>query len=558
MKFLTLTIPTILAILSIHAYAQVPYNTIPDWESNANGHVATGLGLADINGDGWKDIIAANGNDMARQRLVVYYNNGDGTFPLDPSWQSDDIDYHGHLSCGDIDQDGDIDVAVSVYIGPSGFNSPGKLKVYYNLGSELQNYPSFISNPFYTFSCALGDADGDGDLDIAAAAGEPYSELYDNGKIFINNFGTFSPDADWETSEAIGALDVEFGDVNLDGNLDVIFACESTDNYIYLGNPQALPSPVPSWHSTESENYINSVDVGYQGNPITSLVVMTGNNQLGGDGKVRMYDFSGGVPASSSASWTSNPFGYGSGILLADVNLDENLDLIYGGWWLPIKIALGNENGFELITSFTSQTNSVVEAIQMADLGRESIIMKTSDPTISIAGQRLIILEDQLVENIVSVMVDGIELPLDDYCHVANKNWVSLKEPLQTGQVVMVTYEMSPHPDMVITNWDNNKGNYIFFNTNIPIGISEKGEETRLTVFPNPAHSSIRITFDVPLQKGTYELQLCDLTGRVIDSQSIDVTGEEITVSLPDIQAGLYFLAICSSNFKISGKILIH
>jgi len=72
-----------------------------------------------------------------------------------------------------INLDGWIDVAVSVYIGPDGFGDPGKVKVYYNQEGELEGIPSFESYNFYTFSCALGDADGDGDLDLAATGGEP-------------------------------------------------------------------------------------------------------------------------------------------------------------------------------------------------------------------------------------------------------------------------------------------------------------------------------------------------------------------------------------------------
>ena len=175
------------------SYAQqIPFPVSPDWESSPESRRSTGLGLADINGDGWKDMIVADGNDMARQHLVVYYNNGDGTFPLSPDWESGDIDYHGHLSVGDVNSDGWTDVAVSVYIGPAGFSDPGKVKVYYNEGGQLESIPSFESFNFYTFSCAFGDADGDGDLDLATTGGEPYSSFFDSGKIFLNNDGVFS------------------------------------------------------------------------------------------------------------------------------------------------------------------------------------------------------------------------------------------------------------------------------------------------------------------------------------------------------------------------------
>ncbi|MEE4258366.1 MAG: VCBS repeat-containing protein, partial [Bacteroidales bacterium] len=186
----------------------IPYPVFPDWESAPNGHIATGLGLADINGDGWKDIIAANGNDIQRQHLVVYYNQGDGNFDSNPDWQSADIDYHGHLAVGDLNKDGWMDVAVSVYIGQTGFNSPGKLKIYYNNEGVLEDTPSFESYDFYTFSCAMGDADGDGDLDIATTGGEPYNNILDNGKIFYNNNGSFSNLPEWSSSFIFGSMDV--------------------------------------------------------------------------------------------------------------------------------------------------------------------------------------------------------------------------------------------------------------------------------------------------------------------------------------------------------------
>jgi len=62
------------------ASQNIPYPVNPDWESTPAGHIATGLGLADIDNDGWKDMIVANGNDIQRQHLVVDYNNGDGTY----------------------------------------------------------------------------------------------------------------------------------------------------------------------------------------------------------------------------------------------------------------------------------------------------------------------------------------------------------------------------------------------------------------------------------------------------------------------------------------------
>ncbi|MGD2111279.1 MAG: VCBS repeat-containing protein, partial [Phycisphaerae bacterium] len=67
--------------------AQPVYNTSPDWVSSDTPY-STGGALVDMDHDGWLDFVVGNGNDIRREKLSVYYNNGDGTFPLTPNWQA--------------------------------------------------------------------------------------------------------------------------------------------------------------------------------------------------------------------------------------------------------------------------------------------------------------------------------------------------------------------------------------------------------------------------------------------------------------------------------------
>ncbi len=115
----TLLIPAI-HLLSMMKLPYVPIERTPYWISGDHQNVTTGSAFADIDNDGWLDFVVANGNDIERQGIAVYYNNGDGTFPSYPNWTSKDIDYHGHLSVGDINHDGWNDCCRIGYMGAFG------------------------------------------------------------------------------------------------------------------------------------------------------------------------------------------------------------------------------------------------------------------------------------------------------------------------------------------------------------------------------------------------------------------------------------------------------
>lgn len=525
MRTVTLLLSICFVFISFVTLSQAAYNTTPDWNSQPMDDVSTGLALADINGDGYKDMVIANGNDISRQHLVVYYNDGEGNFEDTPDWESDDIDYHGHISCGDIDNDGNIDVAVSVYIGESGFDQPGELKVYYNTGSELEASPSFVSEPFYTFSCALGDADGDGDLDLASVGGEPYNDILDKGRVYYNVDGSFSEDNMWQSDIDMGALDVAFGDFDLNGFLDLVFVCEGTPNYIYLADDNGSISTEPAWQSTDEENYVNSVEVGYSTineDPLP-YIVMTENDQLGGQGRVKRYDFD-SIPEESGPAWTSESFGTGSGIKLGWSYEEENSfikTLFYGGWWLPIEARLVEEGGFA-DPYFSTSTSSVVEAIETSDLDQSMI----SSQTLTYTNQQdypisAIQIYNPNVEAVESVTHSGSGEEVA-FSYVHGESWVSLHEPLQPGNTVEINYQSSPAPDMVVSNWDN-VGNYIFYNTYLATNTSSNQRKKPFKVYPNPAGEKLTIQFE---EKGDYSITIHNNQGKLVATEKITNTSK--------------------------------
>jgi len=441
--------------------ADVPFNTTPDWISSDH-EVSTGAALADLDQDGWPDLVVANGNDIYRQRLVVYYNQGDGSFPNNPDWQSNDIDYHGHLAVGDVNGDGYPDVAVSVYIGPAGFSEPGRVKLYVNDGTgTLGTTPAWTTGyDIYTFRCAWGDVDLDGDLDLAVACGESYTNRPLANRIFRNTGGTLESTPVWTSTEVDSSYDVSFADVDLDGDLDLAFCNNGEPNRVYFNNAGTL-SASAGWSSTDASRQANTLAWGDVNRDGYSDLAVADNNQEGGSGRFKIYLNNGSGQLGTTPFWTSNESGYGSSVVFSDVDDDGRLDLISGQWWGPVRVYLNNGSGYPSSASWASTTNSVIERIYFGDADRDNLI-GYAEP-FSGQNRQLFQLIRKPVQAILDVRVGGDSLPLDDYCYDLENAWVSLADN-PGSETVVIQYLYSFDQDMVVSNWDSSDGNYRFLN----------------------------------------------------------------------------------------------
>ena len=197
--------------------------------------------FADFNNDGWLDLLIGNESSSMFNRYPseYYFNDQHGGFVKQPLALKAFVK---GLSTGDIDNDGDMDVYVSILGKPN--------KLFLNQAGVLQETEEHIASTeqsAITFPTWMFDYNNDGWLDIFASG---YSSSYDErqlasvandylGKPFAlttpillqnhqgKNFSDMSHDLG--LGKALLAMGANYGDINNDGKLDIYLGTGAPD-----------------------------------------------------------------------------------------------------------------------------------------------------------------------------------------------------------------------------------------------------------------------------------------------------------------------------------------
>ena len=310
-----------------------PFNSVTGTDISSDVHDTESIAVGDVDGDGDLDMLVGNYSLTDTNRL--YLNNGSAD-PFSGVTGSDiSGDAHNTLSVAlaDVDGDGDLDLLAG------NFSQTNRLYLNEGTASPFNGVAGsdISSDADYTRSIALADVDGDGDLDLVAGNSNETNRLYLNDGTSTPFSGVAGSDI---SGDANATISVALGDVDGDGDLDLVAGNLGERNRLYLNDGTATPfSTVVGSDISIDEHQTLSVALGDVDGDGDLDLVAGNNNQINylymNDGSAKPF---GGVVGAA----ISNDTDYTYSIVLADVNRDGDLDLVAGNLGKRNRLYLNN------------------------------------------------------------------------------------------------------------------------------------------------------------------------------------------------------------------------
>ncbi len=351
---------------------------------NLSGFQFAASAWGDYDNDGDPDLVIA-GTDANNNNRTVLYNNENGILAEDFTVNTNLVKFnYGDFAWGDVDNDGDLDLAYTgFYIRESATSG-----LYLNNNGVLTEQQAVFAEVGFA-SLDLGDYDNDGDLDLAVmgkTTAGPYIM-----KTYTNEAGVFTEDTNNSfTGYANGSL--KFVDYDNDGDLDLAVTGQSATNdnkiRLFKNDPVGLfvedtANDLPASQSSD----FTWADMDDDGD---LDMIVSGYFDSEGDVKTAVYK---NDPAGTFTELTDLsvllPGVYGGSLASGDYDNDGDPDLVISGYDLSapvLKVYKNNQTSFieESLDILTNRgvyfsTVSFVDIDSDDDLELVSIGQTTTD-----------------------------------------------------------------------------------------------------------------------------------------------------------------------------------
>lgn len=295
-----------------------------------NNEYTNQMTFVDLDGDGDLDIVWANGQTYssagAALKPRMYINNGTGTFADETDVRAPGITgWFRGVEAGDIDDDGDYDLILA-----QDFNKKPILLINDGAGHFSNGSAQLPNLTLSSTRAQFGDVDNDGDLDIIIANSGTTTRFGTNGRprLYLNDgTGVFTDVATVPVANIAEQMDVIFFDADNDLDLDIYVGSRAANSQLWLNNGAGTFTKLASGMPVGSTAYsYDAADIDGDGD----MDLIGVNSGTGSQELLLKNNGNGTAWTNVSTSITPNPANDDNDSRFFDNDFDGDLDLFIG------------------------------------------------------------------------------------------------------------------------------------------------------------------------------------------------------------------------------------
>ncbi len=405
LRYLPLPV-SLLSLLPLAASAE-PWSEQPGFFMENANYGSSMVDAADLNGDGWIDLVFANGggydkgdanSDLPQQAFINEAGAGLTDVSLDIFGEG--TRYNGRaIKVRDIDRDGDNDIMLGV-------TWQRQSQLFVNDGAGNFSNETATNLPQIDASIGdleLGDVDDDGDLDMILAdwgpeapVGDPVTtdggttqlwlQIGDPGGFDQASSGMFEDvtvaNMPITSNDTIRwSWDLEFIDLDNDFDLDAAISCFSCSNnsiWLFANDGSGVFTNVTAGNVPQGLGAFDAEPMDLNGDDFLDLVTL--RDGTSGRNRVLVNDGMGGFSDKSDLIWPKleNPASFDHMAAFLDYNSDGTPDMVIGAF-NPGKVypdrLMENQNGkFKQNTFAFATATPATYALVLADFNQDRIL----------------------------------------------------------------------------------------------------------------------------------------------------------------------------------------
>lgn len=507
-----------------------------------------GTTLADINNDGvdeilygiWNKLYALNGNGS-----ILWEKSVSGTILLPPS-------------VADLDGDGTLEIILNT----GGVPNAGRVYLMDPLGNDLPGWPLNFADHWMINAPAIADVDGDGVLDIVT--GERVASA--QGFVHAIKMDGTPINANWPVEVlATPAFTPSIGDVDNDGNPDVVIAASSAGMYIFDNQGQVFPG-FPVFDANVNYSYQSPMLADLDGDGDLEIIGSNHGNAPGFYVMEHDGSYKAGWPIATN-EWTYSPSTVWDvdndgtfEIFMSDRNTSstqgEELPVLYGldpnGNNLP-NFPIEKYGGTEGVISIADvnddgELDLIFPSIMTDANGFGYIHAYSMDGSGEIAGFPLRTRGFTFLNGAVLGDVDDDGL-LD---LTANSYTLNFGAGVDSTFVNVYNLNVPYNPNTIKRNgYKGNNTRDGLVELEAIAGVTDLNAISTINIFPNPSEGML--TFKIPAAIQNAKVRIYSVDGKVVFSEEKNLETTS-SYNLKHLKGGLYFVSISDGKNTFTAK----